>query len=362
MTEKIKLTAAQKEALNLNEDQQVLAGAGSGKTRVLTERYIEILHSFLEEGKKFGVSNILVVTFTEKAAGEMRERIQKRIREKQKEESYKWERFAENFLDNQISTFHSFCASVLQSFPVESGIDPEFQIIEGFDQRQLLLNVVEWEMNYRARINDDNLKKLLTIWNRRQIQKILVQLTEKRYVLRETLRDYKEGKEVELLARWFNKETLKRLDGRKLSAFLSDLIGYSELSINERDKGIQFVRELAKFYEASRDRLESEDIWEKGIAARELAEKFLDSNKKKYKGLTSHQQVGAKKNWVGFSDEHKKVKETLQKIRDELKETISDNKLNELPTKYDRLLAGYLPALSEIALNTAERYQKEKQN
>ena len=88
----------------------VLAGAGSGKTRVLTSRIAYILR----EGRAT-LSQILAITFTNKAAGEMRERLDKMLGGIEGES--KW-----------ICTIHSMCVKILRQFPEKAGIQPNFSI------------------------------------------------------------------------------------------------------------------------------------------------------------------------------------------------------------------------------------------
>lgn len=106
---------------NLNEEQikpvcdtegavLVLAGAGSGKTRVLTSRIAYILRE-----EKARLSEILAITFTNKAAGEMKERLQRMLGDGAGES--KW-----------ICTIHSMCVKILRQFAEKAGIKPNFSI------------------------------------------------------------------------------------------------------------------------------------------------------------------------------------------------------------------------------------------
>ena len=106
---------------NLNEEQLkpvcdtegavlVLAGAGSGKTRVLTTRIAYILSE-----EKASLSEILAITFTNKAAGEMKERLQRMLGDSAGES--KW-----------ICTIHSMCVKILRQFADRAGLKPNFSI------------------------------------------------------------------------------------------------------------------------------------------------------------------------------------------------------------------------------------------
>jgi len=95
------------------------AGAGSGKTSVLVERFAR---SVIEDG--VDVSAILVITFTEKAAAELRDRIRARLRELGALDAA---RATEGAF---ISTIHGFCARVLRAGALAAGLDPEFEVLD----------------------------------------------------------------------------------------------------------------------------------------------------------------------------------------------------------------------------------------
>lgn len=107
----------------------VIAGAGSGKTRVLTSR---IAYLVLE--KKVNPSNILAITFTNKAAGEMKERLQKIVGDV----GEMW-----------VSTIHSMCVRILRSYIDKIGYGKNFTIYDEIDKDKLLKRVFE-ETGYNA--------------------------------------------------------------------------------------------------------------------------------------------------------------------------------------------------------------------
>ena len=102
------------------------AGAGSGKTSVLVERFAR---SVLEDEIEVGA--ILTITFTEKAAAEMRERIRRRLRELDADEAA---RATEGAF---ISTIHGFCARVLRAHALAAGLDPAFVVLDAPDAERL---------------------------------------------------------------------------------------------------------------------------------------------------------------------------------------------------------------------------------
>lgn len=104
----------------LDKPLKVLAGAGTGKTRLLTTRYIHIL----AQDVNCGPENILALTFTNKAAAEMKERIVNSCRELEIAPG-------PHFLSEAwIGTFHSFCHRFLRQHALRAGIDPEFTVYD----------------------------------------------------------------------------------------------------------------------------------------------------------------------------------------------------------------------------------------
>lgn len=102
----------------------ILAGAGSGKTRVLTHRI-----AYLIEEKNVSPYQILAITFTNKAAKEMKERVEKTIGE-----------LASNVW---VSTFHSTCVRILRRFIEHLGYDRNFTIYDADDQKTLMKDILK---------------------------------------------------------------------------------------------------------------------------------------------------------------------------------------------------------------------------
>jgi ATP-dependent exoDNAse (exonuclease V) beta subunit len=114
------LTDEQERAVASRSGSLLLAaGAGSGKTSVLVERFVRAVR---EDGVAPG--RILAITFTERAAGELRERVRARMLELGDREAAR-ETEAAN-----VSTFHGFCARLLRVNPVQAGVEPGFEILE----------------------------------------------------------------------------------------------------------------------------------------------------------------------------------------------------------------------------------------
>ncbi len=122
------LNEAQKEAvLYLDGPLLVVAGAGSGKTKVLTSRIAHIIKE-----KKAFPNQVLAVTFTNKAAKEMSNRVSSIL--KKEAVGLSW-----------LGTFHSICAKLLRKHAPAAGLNSNFTIIDADDQIRLIKNICKSE-------------------------------------------------------------------------------------------------------------------------------------------------------------------------------------------------------------------------
>lgn len=138
-----KFTPEQDRAIHcIDKNVVVSAGAGSGKTRVLVERFLYILEQGLQEAEKpVSPREILAVTFTRKAATEMRDRIRRKLMEKIEAEpdaAIVWRRQLKELSRASIGTIHSLCSAILRANPVEGDLDPAFSVLEEQDAKEFL--------------------------------------------------------------------------------------------------------------------------------------------------------------------------------------------------------------------------------
>src|SRR5919106_1300248 len=116
----VRFTPEQRAAVEDRTGSSLLAAnAGSGKTAVMVERFVEAV---LRDGVAVGA--VLALTFTEKAAGELRERVRRRFvelgeDERARETDAAW-----------VGTIHGFCARVLRARPLAAGLDPRFRVLD----------------------------------------------------------------------------------------------------------------------------------------------------------------------------------------------------------------------------------------
>ncbi|HYN26426.1 MAG TPA: UvrD-helicase domain-containing protein, partial [Pyrinomonadaceae bacterium] len=123
------------------------AGPGSGKTTVLVERYLHILRE-----RNLSIDQIVAITFTNRAANEMRERLRARLNEillaSSGDERKRWLDYKRTLDGAVITTIHGFCARLLREFPVEAGVDPQFLLLDEHRAAMLLESVVEEALSH----------------------------------------------------------------------------------------------------------------------------------------------------------------------------------------------------------------------
>ncbi|MDZ7798555.1 MAG: UvrD-helicase domain-containing protein [Patescibacteria group bacterium] len=127
----MKTNAQQKKAITHKKGPLlIIAGAGTGKTAVITQRL-----AYLIKSKKTKPEEILALTFTDKAAGEMEERVDKLL--------------PYGYTDLWISTFHSFGQRVLKDHALDIGLDPVFKLLNQTEQWRLIRqNFEKFDLNY----------------------------------------------------------------------------------------------------------------------------------------------------------------------------------------------------------------------
>ncbi len=126
----------------------VVANAGSGKTAVLVNRYLSLLHSDVD------VREIVAITFTKKAAAEMQKRIAEKLEAiladpQQQERWSAVKRVRERLNSARISTIHSFCARLLRDFPIEADVNPNFSELSEYESFALKRDATAYVLEER---------------------------------------------------------------------------------------------------------------------------------------------------------------------------------------------------------------------
>jgi ATP-dependent helicase/nuclease subunit A len=134
---------ARRLAIDPRRNVALEASAGTGKTRVLVDRYVALLSC--------GVSprHILAITFTRKAAAEMRQRILQELAKRERDQTIAKEiilEVRESLGDIAISTIDAFCLALLREFPLEADVDPAFDLADETETPRLVEEALEQTM------------------------------------------------------------------------------------------------------------------------------------------------------------------------------------------------------------------------
>ena len=250
MKRAVPLTPVQRMALDSQRNIAVTASAGAGKTATLVERYIELLRQHPE----IGVRQVLAITFTQKAAAEMRERIDRRLADALDDsttrlsdstelaevlpkselaevqdlpapERQRLRQIREDLPAARISTIHAFCAALLREYPIEADVDPAFAVLEGVDAAQLRSQAVRQTLETLSRVRDSDpdknaLRRTLAEWPRRYLEQVLEHLLEKKHHARSWCRRYAEQSPDQILSDWRNMQ--QTASAPACSALLTD--------------------------------------------------------------------------------------------------------------------------------------------
>ncbi|HEV8393359.1 MAG TPA: UvrD-helicase domain-containing protein [Vicinamibacterales bacterium] len=181
--------AARARAVDPRFNVALEASAGTGKTRVLVDRYLNLL--------KAGVDpvHILAVTFTRKAATEMRERILSSLRvaaERGEIPATRWRELRDRTGDIAVSTIDAFCLSLLREFPLEAGLDPGFSMAEETEVPRLIDESLDRALRACRTVarEDENVALVFAQLGDRRAKAGLAALLSRRLVAPEALRRY----------------------------------------------------------------------------------------------------------------------------------------------------------------------------
>ncbi|MBI5304543.1 MAG: UvrD-helicase domain-containing protein [Chloroflexi bacterium] len=173
----ISLDPTQHDAVTRRDaDILVTAGAGSGKTRTLVARFL----AFVEQGAP--LRSLIAITFTDKAAREMRTRIRENIAywlaSEANSERALWESAFAELESARIGTIHGLCAAILRAHPAEAGIDPDFQVLDENAGAACRAQAIDAALTWAA--NDADATALFALLKENALRDMLTALIEKR--------------------------------------------------------------------------------------------------------------------------------------------------------------------------------------
>jgi ATP-dependent helicase/nuclease subunit A len=180
LKENFPLTPEQMSAVEtLDRHVSVIAGPGAGKTKVLVERYLHILR----KNKNLDIDQIVAITFTNRAANEMRERLRQQLDDilltAAPEERRRWMNYKRTLDGAIITTIHGFCSRLLREFPVEARVDPQFILLDEHQAATLLENAVEETLTQFINSGNEAISRLTAGVGRGRLAAMLVELYRK---------------------------------------------------------------------------------------------------------------------------------------------------------------------------------------
>lgn len=159
------------------------ASAGTGKTRVLVDRYLALLEAGVDP------AHILAITFTRKAAAEMRERI---LTDLATRSPARWQLLRDRAQDIAVSTIDAFCFALLREFPLEAGLDPGFSLADETEIARLVEMAVDAALRESRRMapHHEAIRLTLAQLSLSRLAQSLRGLLERRFVAPGELRGY----------------------------------------------------------------------------------------------------------------------------------------------------------------------------
>ena len=239
-------------ATESGRDVVVTAGAGSGKTSTLVARYA----CLLAKGTK--PRRIAAITFSIKAAQEMRSRVRSTLMKLQEqaideEERHHWGELSTQIDSARIGTIHSLCAEILRNHPAEAGLDPRFDLIDEGLSTSLRVQVVEDTL---ARlVEEDRFLPLLFQVPVHDLSKMLKQMLKSRLETQEAFEIAVDNRSRLI------KELGERMASLQIMELINELREMSpgELKADAGEKLADVVRELLADWSLAEQALEDDD-------------------------------------------------------------------------------------------------------
>ena len=145
----------------------VSAGAGTGKTTVLVERFVRAVCD-----RGLPIDSVLAITYTERAAGELRSRIRSRLAELERHD------LARQLDGAWISTIHGFCHRLLKAHPFEAAVDPNFRVLDENQARVLAGEAFGVALEEFCASDDPERIRLLATYGARGLRRMLTRVYE----------------------------------------------------------------------------------------------------------------------------------------------------------------------------------------
>jgi len=366
--EELSPTTEQQEALALDQNIAITAGAGTGKTTTLTLRYLKML----ESDPDVGPENIATITFTNDAANEMQERIREEVAERLSEapesDEYdysRWRSIKDDLEDGYIHTIHGFCSRLLREYVVEAPVHPEFDTLDEADAKVLMQEVVRETIDARWE-TDADIRRLARLWNRDSLEQVLVGLLESR------------PKSTEWATRWAGSTVEEYLDHiwsilypidrstaeahlkeESVQEALHTICGLHDeaFEIDPEDKGMQFMENVTRVVRDTGVHTNDAEgyHWQRALDA--LCDHLTSNSGERYTGRQRFRYRGSKSNWSAHEKEQEQLDAAVSALLDGLNPEEREF-IGGLDTEWNS--SHYILSLARLYCTVLDEYSQTK--
>ena len=366
----ISLTSEQEDALVLDRNVAITAGAGTGKTTTLTARYLALLDAHPDVGPE----NIVTITFTRKAAAELRTRVREDIYDRLEDAeetgaSYeRWRDVLDEIDNGYIHTIHAFCARLLREHSIEAPVPFGFDVLDEDGaadlQREVVVDFLDTEQD------DSDVVTLSRLWNHGRLADVLVGLLDERPDSTEWVEHWRDASIEEYMD--FLRREVCDLDGDTAQSMLTDpaiedaldtinRLANADLAVDDDVDGVRLLGNLTSAVEplpASRSQAD-------GDTCRQVVADLYRTLQKQSGGLygsASWHIMGKKADWESAKDAYSDLKDAVNAILDVL--DAHEDALETIPGELERNSAHYVLALARVFDEVQDEYvaAKERQN
>lgn len=317
----------------------VVAGAGSGKTRVLVERYLDLL----DKNRDWRLNQIVAITFTREAAFEMRHRVRQELENKVQHpkndsERRHWSDLLSQMDSARIDTIHGMCATILRANAASARVDPGFDVLEPIEADLLLSDIIDALLQALADDDKHNLAVLFTEYDMRDIRSALANQN----LLAADLDDIPDDASL-LFEEWGDQWAQSYSDEvQRLAQFLENSLNWLPETgyLPEKDKlsvGFKAIDQWWNIFIGD-DESTSLDACKSIISAIDL-------------------RGGSAKNW-GDKETVATAKMVLRTVRDRLNELLAD--MGEPPAELDQYAAEMLLRWYRLLRQVQTKYGESK--
>lgn len=308
-------TREQENAIRANAPLvSVSAGAGSGKTTILIERIVWLLNTpeCWLPGETPGLDRIAAITFTDKAAAEMKARLRRKFRDAppmdDPQKMHFWREMERQVDSARVSTIHAFCSSILREHALRGGLDPEWSVLGEAESAQLTDIAIIQTLNDLLEQEDPAVMRLSLDMSRKQLKDALLTGIGM-FGLQMATREEE---------RYLSPENLYKYWQKALSGAVTNWLH----TLRHSPAVIALLNQLASFEG------QCEDVADKRELQRRAAMAVLESIRTGGADLESailgylgefKRMAGSKKQWSG--DSYERVKDSLGEVKKFLTET-----------------------------------------